>query len=164
MVILGNKLLISLRILTAILLILSFFGIVLVVALVAVKASGENSFIQGIYILSSGYISISQLRWIILGLLFIAALVIFVFSMWADYLIKPIPHKLYMRINAMAQRILEIQLAMDAITAVRSYATRYELKALMKQYKKRVKQQIFSLSQIDRYPNGERLWPDLDYL
>ncbi len=164
MMILGNKLLISLRILTAILSILSFLGLIIVVSVSGVKILGDNSIIQGIHILSSGTISINQLHWIALGLLLIATLVTFVFSMWVGYLIKPIPQSLYTRINTMARRIIEVKQAMDAIAKVRPYATRFELKALMKQYKEKVKQKIYQLSQVDRYPNGERLWPDLDYL
>ena len=157
MVILGNKLLTSLRILTVILSILSFLGLIIVVSVSGVKILGDNSIIQGIYMLSSGTISVNQLHWIALGLLLIATLVTFVFSMWVGYLIKPIPQSLYTRINTMARRIIEVKQAMDAIAEVRPYATRFELKALMKQYKEKVKQKIYQLSQIDRYPNGERL-------
>ena len=146
---------------------ISWAGLLLLVGLVylmLMKAFGSVNTVKSLLAYVNHIYSAKSLTWVGLGAAFGIALVFYLIVERVHYLFKPIPRKLYVRLNNIANAMPEVDSAMHEIAAIRDYVTRMEYARFNRWFKYAAKKQQKELNKVDRYPDGERLWGGLDYV
>ena len=164
MIILSKKPLTLIRLIFSIASILSLLTLILIVSLAVYKFVGDKGTLERLLRMANDFVPYKKVEWYGVAVTCIIFLTAYISFEWASRLFKPIPRKLYIRVNNVAAIVPKVETIMHKITSSRDYVTRHEYKVIMRKYKKAAKKQLKQLNKINRYPDGEQLWPELEYV